>query len=84
MKAGGQYREQVTKQGVLTFGAGEERACGEHAGLITVPRSVPEVLEKGMLPEVFYDSKMTSQMQEQTLVSEAKKKKPPQTDYSHN
>lgn len=47
------WREQVTKQGVLKFGAGEEKACGEHTGLISVPRSVPEVLEKGMLPEVF-------------------------------
>lgn len=52
------------QQGVLKFGAGEEKACGEHTGLITVPRSVPKVLEKGMLPEVFCESKMTSQMQD--------------------
>lgn len=53
----------VNKARSNKIGAGEEKACGEHTGLITVQTSVPKVVEKGMLPGVFCDSKMTSQMQ---------------------
>lgn len=46
-----------------------------------MPTSVPKVLEKGMLPEVFYDSKMTSQMQVvRTNTCLRSKKKPQQTN----
>lgn len=48
---------------MLKVGAGEEKACGEHTGLITMPMSIPKVLGKGILPKVFYESKMASQMQ---------------------
>lgn len=42
--------------------------------MIAVPASVPEVLEKGMLSEVFYRGRMTSQckLQEQIFVSGGK------------
>lgn len=53
-----------------------------------MPMSVPKVLEKGMLPEVLYDSKMTSQIQvvraDTCLRSRKEKPNQPQTDYSHN
>lgn len=81
----------VNKARSNKIGAGEEeKACGEHTGLITVQTSVPKVLEKGMLPGVFCDSKMTSQMQvvrTNTCLRSQKKNstnKQPQTDYSHN
>lgn len=57
---------------------GREGLWWTHTGLITMPTSVPKVLEKGMLPEVFYDSKMTSQMQvvRTNTCLRSKKKKP--------
>lgn len=74
---------------MLKFDAGEEKAYGKYTGvcvLITTPTSTPKAPEKGILPEVSCDSKMTSQMQivKANTCFQIKKKKKRQGDYSQD